>query len=252
MAPLGLLLAGLKRAPLVMMLHDYEPLRSLELRGIAGSRLSAWMISLFTGLYERADKIVVTIGTDLEALLARGAPGEKLEVLTHGIDVDCFLQQALKPCPFSLPKRPGRCSALYLGTMGVAHDVEKLIECFGRPQIRGMPVDLTVVGDGECAPACYRAVREEKMDNVRIFPPVDLDWVPGLLLQADVLVCSQKPDLFSVGSKFYEYLAAGKPLLVNSTGILARTVHEIGNGWVFRADDPDSLQRALSELTACP
>lgn len=251
-APLGLLLSLLKRVPLVMMIHDFEPLRSLELRGMMNNGLSKIAVAAFTRLYQQADKIVVTIETELEAMLEWGAAEDKIEVVTHGIDIERFCAEMTIRSKDESIKRSGRSLALYVGTIGVAHDVEKMIECFATPEVRGLPVDLVVIGDGECAPVCLDLVKQNQLDNVRILPPVNLDKVPGLLLEADLLVCSQKPNLFSVGSKFYEYLAAAKPLLANSTGILSRKVREIGNGWVFRADCPETLLKALQEFLACP
>lgn len=55
-----------------------------------------------------------------------------------------------------------------------------------------------------------------------------------------------------VGSKFYEYCAAARPVLVHGPGMAAQQVEEIGNGWSCRAGDPVDLHRTLSQLLADP
>ncbi|MFH1071599.1 MAG: glycosyltransferase family 4 protein, partial [Candidatus Glassbacteria bacterium] len=245
---IGPLAARLRGLPLVLLLHDYEPLRSFELRGLDRTGAGRLLIRFFTRIYRMAERMVVTIETERQALIARGAPYEKIEIITHGVDVDRFEQKSREPIPFELFRRPGRRLALYLGTLGVAHDVESLIRAFSTAEVKSLPVDLAIVGDGECEPVCREIIEREELKGIRIYSPVSLDWVPALLSSADLLVLSQKPDLFSLGSKFYEYCATGKPMIANSSGILARTIRKVDCGWVFEARVPGSLEEALGKF----
>lgn len=245
---LGLILSKLKGVPLVMMIHDYEPLRSLELRGMPDSRLSRLMIDFFTAVYRQADRIVVTMETEQEEMVKRGVPAGQIEILTHGIDLNRFSQLSQNRDLFRIPVSDKRFCLLYMGTIGVAHDMETTLRCFAHPLNRDFPLDIIIIGDGECAAQCRQTVTQFQLNNVAFFPPIDLETVPGVLVQADILLCSQKPDLFAVGAKFYEYLAAGKPILANCTGVLARKLKEIGNGWIFAANNPEELNQALNNI----
>ncbi len=237
----------MRKIPQVLMLHDFEPLRSLELRGKIDNPFARWMVAKFASLYGNADKIIVPIYDEYQALMEYGIDKNKVDIIPHGVDPIKFDELSRFDIPFKLTGNPGRRKALYLGTIGMAHDVETTIKAFADSRIREMPIDLFVVGDGECLPECRAIVNDYNLDNVFLLPPVDFTWVPNVLSQADILIMSQKPQPFSLGSKFCEYLAAGIPLMVNSTGILARTIKKIGNGWIFDAYKPDSLVKALDE-----
>lgn len=241
------LTAAIRKIPLIMMLHDFEPLRSFELRNKCNKPFAQSMIRFFARIYGKARYVVVPIKDERQALIDYGLDKNKIMIIPHGIDLDVFDRLAGQEIPCKLPRSNGRKVAMYLGTVGMAHDVEAIVEEFADKEIRKLPIDFIIVGGGECLPVCEKIIQSNKLKNVRILPPVDIGWVPNILRQADILIMSQKPNPFSFGSKFCEYLASGKPLLVNSTGILAKTVQEIGNGWAFEARNNGRLKQLLQE-----
>jgi glycosyltransferase involved in cell wall biosynthesis len=238
--------------PLVMMLHDFEPLRSLELRGIIKYPFARSFVRFFTRLYSRSRAMVVANEDECDALIGYGAESGKIRIIPHGINVEKFDKLAEIRSPFIESGENSGKTALYLGTVGMAHDIEAVVKAFAYNKIRDLPVDFVIVGDGECLPKCVKLIKNSNLTNVRIFPPVDMDLVPGILSQADILVISHKPRSVTLGSKFCEYMAAGKPLLANSDGILSRTVEIMGNGWVFNAKEPESLYKCLMEFLSSP
>ncbi|XXX78787.1 glycosyltransferase family 4 protein [Sorangium sp. So ce134] len=244
------------RARLVMLLRDVEPKISLELRGVDGRPWAGAAVRAFTGVYDRADRLVVVHPSQVASLTDFGVSAAKVEVIPHGIDVAAFERQAARGAPGVLPRRPGRAVALYVGTIGVAHDVARLVRAFADRAVRDVPVDLVLVGHGEQAPECERLARELSLDSVFLRPPVPLEDVPALLRQADVLVSSyrtlSRPIDGMIGSKFYEYFSAGKPVLVSGEGAAADLVTSIGNGLCVPPGDAPALARALRALVGDP
>ena len=252
-APLGLVARGLRRTPLVMMLRDIEPLISMQLCDVRQKFFARRLVRLTMQMYRRADSIVVIHDRQADILKEHGIPQDKIETITHGIDVPRFLQQMDTAVPFELPRRQGRRVALYLGTIGVVHDLLSLVEAFSTPLLGQVPLDLILIGDGEQAPECRRLIEQRGLDNVKILAPVPLQWVPAVLAQADLLVCSFKTlptPVPGMGCKVYEYLASGKPFLVHGDGVAAEVVRAIGNGWVCQSDDTRSLAESISMFLA--
>lgn len=254
-AALGLVSARLRRVPVVMMLRDVEPLCSLHIRGLEGHSLARPMIQTAMAVYRRADHIVVLHENQRQSLLDY-RPMPATETITHGIDVAGFLRQAAQPDRLALPRRDGRRLAVYLGTIGAAHGIPSLVAAFGTPAVRSLSIDLAVVGDGEESAICRQWVEQQDLTNVSLVPAIPLEQVPAVLGQADLLVCAYRTRDRTlagiIGSKFYEYLAAGKPLLVNGTGVAADLVQQVGNGWTCNSDDPATLAGALSAFLADP
>ncbi|MGA2324177.1 MAG: glycosyltransferase family 4 protein [Sedimentisphaerales bacterium] len=250
-APTGLVVSRVHRVPLVMLLRDVEPVCTMELRGLIDTPLARQIIGFSMYIYNCADKIVVTHNSQFDALTKYGIPGDKIKTITHGIDVGQFLKQAENPVPFSLPRRKGRFIALYLGTIGAAQNIQSLVRAFADQRVSNLPVDLVIIGDGEYALECQSLVKDNGLENVKILPPIPLEWVPAILAQADILTCTTYI-AGVIGCKFYEYLASGKPLLVFGVGAGAELVKVIGNGWVCTPCDGKSLSQILSKFLADP
>ena len=125
-----------------------------------------------------------------------------------------------------------------------------LVDSATSEKIRQLPIDFLILGDGECAKECRDAIERENLDSVRILPPVSLESVPSVLIQADILVSSHADWSGAlVGSKFIEYCAAGKPILVHGRSEAAGLVERIGNGLACVAGDRDRLFEVLREFS---
>ncbi len=252
-APIGLIVSRVHRVPLVMLLRDVEPVITMELRELIDRPLARQMIRFSMYIYNCAEKIVVNHYTSVKDLTQYGISEDKIEIINHGIDVCEFLKQAKNPISSFLPRRNRRKVALYLGTVGVTHDLHLLVQTFAEEKVKRLPIDLIIIGDGERISECQTIINDNKLENVRIMPSIPLECVPSTLLQADLLVLSYKTKpkcVDVVGAKFYEYLAAGKPLLVSGGGDAARLVAEIKNGWICTPGDGNSLSENLSQFLA--
>jgi len=251
-APLGYTLSKIKKIPVIMSLYDIEPLRSFDLRGKAKIPGARYIIRIFMRLYDKADRIVVPVMNEYRILVGHGVNPTKIEIITHGVDIDKFLASSLANQTHKLAKIPGRKIFLYLGTIGVAHDLESILYLFSDHSIRDLPVELLIIGDGERAPECRKIIRENNLDNVKIFPSIPHEQVPSVLVQADVLVISLARGLKVHGAKLFDCLAAGKPVLANDSGVIKDIIKSIGNGWFFDRDNPESLYTALTDIIRRP
>jgi colanic acid biosynthesis glycosyl transferase WcaI len=254
-AMLGVAAATTHNAPLVMLLRDVEPKISFELRGIADRPWARAAIRASARLYDQADHLVVVHESQERSLTDHGVAAGKVETIRHGIDIERFQQLADRGTA-SLPRRAGRKVLLYMGTMGVAHDVDVLVKAFDHPDVRRLPIDLVLIGGGELTGAIDAVIRDRKMENARLLPAVALEQVPGLLSSADALVTSYRTmdaDIAGmIGSKLYEYCAAAKPILVHGTGVAADLVEQVGNGWRSAPGDVPALVRALTTMLDSP
>jgi colanic acid biosynthesis glycosyl transferase WcaI len=254
--PLGLLAARLRRVPCVAMLRDVEPVISLQLRGMEDRFWARALTRAALAMYRAADRRVVVHESQRDTLIGLGIDPAGVETIPHGIDVPAFVRRMETDAPPALPRREGRRLGLYLGTIGVAHDLRRLVLAFADEKVRSLPLDLAIVGDGECRAECERLVAERGLESVRILPPVPLEAVPATLGAADVLFHSYRtgaaPIPGQVGSKLYEYFAAARPVIVAGDGYATRLVLTIGNGWTCRADDPASVAAAIRRYLADP
>lgn len=248
-AGLGVLCSLIRRRPLVILARDIEPLTSLELRGLEKSLVGRCLIILSRILYRRARRIVTIHSGQVERLRELSIPVERIVTIPHGVDVTEMSDRPEVAEKVSIPRREGCYLLLYLGTIGRCHDLESFIKTAADRRIRSLPLDIVLIGDGECANNCMKLINRDKLENIRIMQPVPHECVPSILARGDILLCSYKRHREALlGSKFYEYCAAGKPILVYGESHASRLVEQIGNGIAVRTEDSDSLYCAMSSF----
>jgi glycosyltransferase involved in cell wall biosynthesis len=109
---------------------------------------------------------------------------------------------------------------LHAGTMGRVNSLDFVIDAAVR--VRDNPAILFVLlGEGNQKPALLSGVRELGLSNVEISPAVPRYQLPEVLAAADVaiVIFGNYPILeHNSANKFFDALAAGKPVLLNYSG----------------------------------
>ena len=240
-AAAGVAYARLKRAPLILNVADRWPASAIELAILTDQRAIALAEALERWCYRHAAAITVPTEQMREALEALPEAAGKLTVVAPAVDLGRF-----DPAP---PVQQLPLKVLYAGTLGLAHDLETIIEAAERagPQV----VELTIVGEGARADA----LRRYAVANVRILPPVDAAAIAVLYAHVDAgAVLLRDLPIFNeaLPTKLLEVMAAGRPVVAALRGTAAELVREAGAGIVVDPGDVAALTRALEELASDP
>jgi glycosyltransferase involved in cell wall biosynthesis len=98
-------------------------------------------------------------------------------------------------------------------------------------------------------PALLARAAAETLDNVIFHAPVDKARLSGLMAAADVgIQCLSNVPAFYYGTspnKFFDYIAAGIPVLNNYPGWLADMIAQRDCGFAVPPDDPRAFADAL-------
>ena len=240
-AAAGVAYARLKGAPLIVNVADRWPASAVELGVLTNRRAIALAEALERWCYRHAAAITVPTEKMAAALELLPEAAGKLTVVAPAVDLERF-----DPSP---PVQRPPLKVLYAGTLGLAHDLETIIEAAERagPQV----VELTIVGDGARAEALRRRIGA----NVRVLPAVDAATVAALYSEADAgAVLLRDLPIFeeALPTKLLEVMAAGRPVLAALRGTAADLVRETGAGIVVDPGDGAALARAFEELAADP
>jgi glycosyltransferase involved in cell wall biosynthesis len=151
----------------------------------------------------------------------------KITMIPNGCDIDLFSRQEPRWRPDGV--RPSDLMAVFTGSHGLANgldavlDAAKLLKQRGRDDIK-----IVLVGDGSQKKALQDRARSEQLTNVVFVPNVTKNKIVGLLAEADLglQILANVPAFYDGTSpnKFFDYLAAGLPVLINYPGWLAETV----------------------------
>lgn len=251
-AAAGALLALRFRAPWVMEVRDLWP-ESLVAVGASRSRapLVRGLEALARGLYSRAAHIVTVTEAQRAAILSGGIAAERVSVVPNGVDRE-FLEAGSAERGASPASGDGRFVVTYIGTLGMAHRLETLLDAAA--EFRGDPsVRFRIVGEGARRQALERQAQEKRLDNVEFAGERPRGEVPRWIAESDACaVLLRKNDVFRtvVPSKMLEIMAVGRPLLLGVDGEARRLLELARAGMAIEPENAAQLAAAIRELQA--
>lgn len=235
---LGLLLRR-RGQRFIYILHDLYPDIAIAM-GVVGARhlFSRVMFAVNRYVFGYADKIVV-LGRDMKAYLQTEyqVPKERMVVIPNWARDGISYQEHPPHRTFRL---------LYTGNMGRFHDLALAVEAF-----RILP-DAELIFVGEGASKAGLMERARGMKNIRFLPFLEDTAYQEILIEADACLVSLEANLsgLAVPSKFYTYLAAGRPMIAISdrTTEMAMTIQENNVGFVVPHGDVEVFLAAVAFL----
>lgn len=247
----------LKRVPFVFELRDLWP---ESIRAVEAMRSSFWLdllerLELF--LYRRAALVVSVTHSFKANLVGRGVDGDKIVVVTNGVDGARFKPQ---PKDVLLEKElglQGKFVAGYIGTHGMAHGLETLLETAGRLQQENDSSEIVFLFLGDGANKNRLVARSKAMGlaNVRFIDSVPKDQVTRYWSLLDVsIIHLKKTPLFTtvIPSKLFECMGMGIPVLHGVAGESAEIVLREGCGKVFEPENVEELCDLLRQMRSNP
>ncbi len=204
-------------------------------------------------LYRHCRGIVSVTESFRIHLAARGIDPTKIAVVTNGADLSRF---APRPRDMALATElglAGKFVAGYVGTHGMAHGLETLLET--ADALRKLPdgdrYRIVLLGDGARKTELRKNATDRGLSNVLFLDLVSKDEVPRYWSLLDVSIIHLRPnELFKsvIPSKLFECMAMGIPLLHGVLGESAEIVQREGNGIVFPPGDHAALARLIVDL----
>jgi glycosyltransferase involved in cell wall biosynthesis len=242
----GRLLARRFRAPLVMEVRDLWP-ESLVAVGASGHRslLVMGLERLARRMYRSAAHVVTITHAQREAVVRSGVSPDGVTVVPNGVD-EAFLHHAGAP--------PDSASFIvtYIGTLGMAHRLETLLEAADllRDDER---IRFRIVGEGARRQALEARARELQLTSVQFVGERPRDEVPRWIAESHACaVLLRRTDVFLtvVPSKMLEIMAVGRPILLGVDGEARALLDRAGAGVYVPPEDASAMARAIRRLQA--
>jgi glycosyltransferase involved in cell wall biosynthesis len=206
-------------------------------------------------LYRRADRIISLTHSFRDDLARRGIPREKNDVVTNGVDADFFAPEAAT-YDVRATLGVGRDTILagYVGTVGMAHGLETILEAAALAQQR-RDVIFLIVGEGAERAGLEAEARRRGLANLLFRDFVPHDLMPSYLAALDLSIVHLRADpLFKtvIPSKIFESMAMGVPIIMAVEGESAEIVRSADAGVCVRSGDPAAMADAVTGLADRP
>ncbi len=253
----GWAVSAVKRIPFVFELRDIWPESIKTVGAMEHPKAIRFLETLEMFLYRRSDLIVAVTHAFKATLERRGIDGRKIEVITNGVDLSRFSPRPKDQLLLQELGLEGHFVAGYVGTHGLAHALETLLQAMlllqqGPP---GPPTSLVLLGDGARKADLKRQAQELGLQNVRFIDTVSKDQVARYWSVLDVsIIHLRQTELFTtvIPSKLFECMGMGLPVLHGVAGESADIVNLEGVGLPFPPENAQALASGITRLRSDP
>jgi glycosyltransferase involved in cell wall biosynthesis len=181
------LLALWHRARLAHWLFDMYPELAIALGEVPRGGLAIFFEKITRWAYRRCD-LVVALDKDMAERLARFNISS--EVIAPWV-FETLISQAVTATD-ALP--PTKCTWLYSGNLGRAHEWQTLLDAQSLLERRSLPWKLVFQGGGPSWPLAQQRARELGLGNCEWKPYVEERELRESLLRTEVLTVTQRPE----------------------------------------------------------
>ena len=247
-------ISRLKRIPFLFEVRDLWPAFAVEVGILRNSILISASEWLERFLYQHADLIIVNSPGFIEHVKNKG--GKHIELVPNGSDTEMFHPND-KGYKFRLDHDIGsedNFIALYAGAHGMSNDLNVLLDAAEKLRYQE-DIKIIFLGDGKDKPSLMSRADEKNLTNVYFLPPIPKISMSQALAAADVCIAILKPiPLYSTvyPNKVFDYMAAGRPVVLAIDGVIRKVVEESGCGIFVAPGDPDALANAIQQLSSDP
>ena len=200
--------------------------------------------------YRSAHRLVGLSPGIVDGIARLGVPRERIALIPNGCDLDIFSGEVEPWRPWQV--KSDDLLAVFAGTHGVANGLDALLDVAAELKQRDRSdIKLMLIGQGKLKPALQDRAIRENLDNIVFHDPVNKARLSGLMAGADVgLQTLANISAFYYGTspnKFFDYIAAGLPVLNNYPGWLAGMIRDNQCGFAVDAEDPQAFANALEQ-----
>jgi len=238
--------------PFVLEIRDLWPESIVAVGAMERNAVIRAFERIERGLYRDADHVVSVTDSFVSHIVEGGADPADVTVLKSGADVD-RLAGSHDLAEAAVVRREfgwdGAFVAAYVGTIGMAHRAEILLEAAARcpdPDIRWV-----VIGTGAERDALEAAAAEAGLPNFQLIDKQSKARITTILGETDVSVVHLRDTpLFRtvIPSKIFEAMALGVPIALGVRGETQTLVEAAGAGLAFAPEDADALVETVLRL----
>lgn len=247
----GRVISIMKGAPFVFEVRDLWPESIVAVGALPANHFAVQGLEFLEKLlYRTANSIVVVTDAFKKRLVERRIPSPKIAVIKNGVDLKRF--QPL-PTQTKLRQRLGwgkDLVAAYVGTHGMAHGLDSVLEVANRLRER-KDIHFLLVGEGAERRNLEFKARREKLSQVVFLGALPREEMNEVYATADIcLVPLRKNELFTkvIPSKIFEIMAMERPIILSVDGEARTLVESAGAGIYCPPEDVDQMTEAILQL----
>lgn len=232
---------------LIRLIWKYEPFRFLNI--FVRNPFLADVIE--SKVLSKVDHTFVMIEESKERLVKRGVSNENITIVSN-TPVNERFENAESTYPGVTDEHRGKMILLYVGLINFSRGLDTVLRGLRRYVELSNDVFLVVLGSGNASNQLKDMVSQLSLTRHVVFEGwVDNRAIPEYVASSSIcLVPHHKCGHWdhTIPNKLFDYMAAGKPVLVSNVAPMERIVNRTHCGLVYRDPDPGDFAAQLARL----
>ncbi|UFH48243.1 glycosyltransferase family 4 protein [Pseudomonas sp. KNUC1026] len=244
----GIAARWLRRKPFVFEVRDLWPELPRAMNVIKNPLVYRLLALLEWASYKSATRLVGLSPGIVEGIRKLDISSASIRMIPNGCDIDIFSSPAEGWRPPGI--QADDFLAVFAGTHGIANGLDAVLDAAKVLKDRNaLHIKILLIGDGKLKPALLERARSEQLTNVVFHDPISKSSLARLLKSTDLglQVLANIPAFYygTSPNKFFDYIAAGVPVLNNYPGWLAQMIQQHDCGYVVPPEQPRAFAEAL-------
>jgi len=201
-------------------------------------------------IVSQAQAVVVVTQPLKNYLIQMGIPGEKIRVISNGVNIETFAHPGPLSGTEGLPQLKHKLVIGYVGSFSKWHRLDWLVEAAA--QIPDAAIHFLLVGNGADQPRIRHLVQQRNLTRKFTFTgEIPYSQIPAYLQRFDIAVLPGT-EAYCSPIKIFEYLAAGKPVVAPDLATLRPIITPGETGMLFKENELADWVTALKFLIHNP
>ncbi len=244
----GIVARWLRGKPFVFEVRDLWPEIPREMGVITNPVILKLMEWLEWASYRSAHRLVGLSPGIVDGIARCGVKRDNIAMIPNGCDLEIFSDKSRSWRPEGIASTD--LMAVFTGTHGMANGLDAVLDAAAVLMQRKLDnIKILLIGQGKLKPALQARARKEGLDNVIFHDAVNKSRLAGLMAGTDIglQILANVPAFYygTSPNKFFDYIAAGLPVLNNYPGWLAEMIESHACGFSVPPDNADRFADAL-------
>ena len=247
----GIIAKHFKKKPFIFEVRDLWPDLPKAMGIIKNKFFLKILYFLEWVIYKSADHIIALSPGMAKGINKKGISNSKITMIPNGCDIDYF-NKITKSMTFQFIE-DNNFYAIFSGSHGIANGLDALIEVGKELKKQNIVnIKIILIGDGAMKKELVETKNFYSLNNLIFLDPVNKFELVNIYKNVDVglQILANVPDFYDGTSpnKFFDYLSAGLPIIINYPGWLSKIIEQKNCGFFAEPGNPQKIINHLLKL----
>lgn len=248
----GYILSKVKKAKFIFEVRDVWPDVPIEL-GFIKNKLVIHLLKNFEKfIYKKADQIITLSPGMYDNLVRKGVDESKLSMITNLSNI--YLYENIKNIE-SIKSEIGlnndKFTCIHPGAMGFVNGLDYVLDVAKETIKVDKDIEFILIGEGKEKEHLIERKEKENLYNVKILDSLPKEKVVRLIKSSDIgIMCVRDYKILEDNSanKFFDFLAAGLPIMINYGGWQKKALESNECGYSCKYSNPIEMAKKILYL----